>query len=211
MAQLIETRDRIRQEAKNLFMKYGIRSVSMDDIAVGLGMSKKTIYQWYKDKDELVDAIVDDDIRDIQQDCAVCEQDASNAIEEVFFTMDRIVSHMRNMNPTILYDLHKFHFQSFRKFMDHKNNYLMDVVSRNLRRGMAEGLYREDLDVPVLARYRLESMMITFNQDVFPATTFNLVDVSTAMLENFLFGLVSRKGYDLALQYQQERIKSKQK
>lgn len=211
MAQVLETRDRIRQEAKNLFMKYGIRSVSMDDIAVGLGMSKKTIYQWYKDKDELVDAIVDDDIRDIQQDCDVSERKASNAIEEVFFTMDMIVSHMRNMNPTILYDLHKFHFQSFRKFMDHKNNYLMEVVSRNLRRGMAEGLYREDLDVPVLARYRLESMMITFNQDVFPATVFNLVDVSTAMLENFLFGLVSRKGYDLALQYQQERNKSKQK
>jgi AcrR family transcriptional regulator len=211
MAQVLETRDRIRQQAKNLFMKYGIRSVSMDDIAVGLGMSKKTIYQWYKDKDELVDAIVEDDIRDIQQDCQVCEQDASNAIEEVFFTMDRIVTHMRNMNPTILYDLHKFHFQSFRKFMDHKNNYLMEVVSRNLRRGIAEGLYREDLNVTVLARYRLESMMITFNQDVFPATVFNLVDVSTAMLENFLFGLVSRKGYDLALQYQQERNKSKQK
>ena len=69
MENVLDTRDRIREQAKNLFMKYGIRSVSMDDIAVGLGISKKTIYQWYKDKDELVDAIIGDDIEDIKKDC----------------------------------------------------------------------------------------------------------------------------------------------
>ena len=68
MENVVDTRNRIREQAKNLFMKYGIRSVSMDDIAVGLGISKKTIYQWYKDKDELVDAIIGDDIEDIKKD-----------------------------------------------------------------------------------------------------------------------------------------------
>ncbi len=193
-------------------MKYGIRSVSMDDIAVGLGISKKTIYQWYKDKDALVDEIINDDINDIKKDCQVCEENAANAVEEVFFTMDRLISHMQSMNPNILYDLHKFHFASFKRFMDHKNIYLLEVVSKNLRRGIAEGLYREGLNVAVLSRYRLESMLIAFNQDVYPNTEFNLVEVSTSMLENFLFGLVSPRGYDLALQYQQDRInKSKQK
>jgi TetR/AcrR family transcriptional regulator, cholesterol catabolism regulator len=212
MENVVDTRDRIREQAKNLFMKYGIRSVSMDDIAVGLGISKKTIYQWYKDKDELVDAIIGDDIEDIKKDCYECEVQATNAVEEVFLTMDRIVIHMQSMNPNILYDLHKFHFQSFKRFMDHKNIYLMEVVSKNLRRGMEEGLYKADLNVTVLAKYRLESMMVMFNQDVFPATEFNLVEVSKVLLENFLFGLVSPKGYDLAVQYQQERIiKSKQK
>jgi len=212
MENVVDTRNRIREQAKNLFMKYGIRSVSMDDIAVGLGISKKTIYQWYKDKDELVDAIIGDDIEDIKKDCYECEIHASNAVEEVFLTMDRIVIHMQSMNPNILYDLHKFHFQSFKRFMDHKNIYLMEVVSKNLRRGIGEGLYKADLNVTILAKYRLESMMVMFNQDVFPATEFNLVEVSKVLLENFLFGLVSPKGYDLAVQYQQERIiKSKQK
>lgn len=212
MEHTVDTRDRIREQAKNLFMKYGIRSVSMDDIAVGLGISKKTIYQWYKDKDALVDEIINDDINDIKKDCQVCEENAANAVEEVFFTMDRLISHMQSMNPNILYDLHKFHFASFKRFMDHKNIYLLEVVSKNLRRGIAEGLYREGLNVAVLSRYRLESMLIAFNQDVYPNTEFNLVEVSTSMLENFLFGLVSPRGYDLALQYQQDRInKSKQK
>jgi AcrR family transcriptional regulator len=212
MEQIIDTKTRIQEQAKNLFMNYGIRSVSMDDIAVGLGMSKKTIYQWFKDKDELVDAIVEDDIRDIQRDCQVCLEESANAIEEIFLTIDRMIVHMRNMNPTILYDLHKFHFQSFRKFTDHKNRYLKQVVATNLRRGMAEGLYRENINVEILSRYRLESMMMPFNQDIFPATEFNMFDITMALIENFLFGVVSLKGYGLIEQYQEQRIlKSKQK
>lgn len=212
MEQIVDTKGRIREQAKNLFMKYGIRSVSMDDIAVGLGMSKKTIYQWFKDKDELVDAIVEDDIKDIQRDCQVCLEESDNAIEEIFLTIDRMIVHMRNMNPTILYDLHKFHFQSFKKFTDHKNRYLKEVVASNLRRGMAEGLYRENINVEILSRYRLESMMIPFNQDVFPATEFNILDITMALIENFLYGVVSHKGYEFIEQYQKDRNnKSKQK
>jgi AcrR family transcriptional regulator len=212
MEQNLDTKDRIREQAKNLFMKYGIRSVSMDDIAVGLGISKKTIYQWFKDKDELVDAIVDDDINDIQRDCQQCIQESDNAIQEVFLNIDTMIVHLRNMNPTILYDLHKFHFQSFRKFMDHKNTYLREIISGNLERGIREGLYREDLNVAVLSRYRLEAMMIAFNQDVFPATEYNLVDVTMALIENFLYGLVTPEGYQLIHTIKKERNnKSKQK
>jgi TetR/AcrR family transcriptional regulator, cholesterol catabolism regulator len=212
MEQIIDTKTRIQEQAKNLFMKYGIRSVSMDDIAVGLGMSKKTIYQWFKDKDELVDVIVEDDIKRIRQDCLHSRDNSANAIEEVFLTMDRLIVHMQNMNPTILYDLHKFHFQSFRKFMEHKNKYLKEVVASNLRRGMDEGLYRGNLDVEVLSRYRLESMLIPFNPDIFPSPEFNVIQVTMLLIENFLFGVVSLKGYGLIEQYQEQRIlKSKQK
>lgn len=207
-----ETKDRIRDQAKGLFRKYGIRSVSMDDIAVGLGISKKTIYQWFRDKDELVDEIVEDDIMRIRQDCLHSRDNSANAIEEVFLTIDRLIVHMQNMNPTILYDLQKFHFQSFRKFMEHKNKYLKEVVASNLRRGMGEGLYRGDLDVEVLSRYRLESMLIPFNPDIFPSPDFNVIQVTMLLIENFLFGVVSLKGYGLVEQYQQERTnKSKQK
>jgi len=212
MEQIIDTKARIQEQAKNLFMKYGIRSVSMDDIAVGLGISKKTIYQWFRDKDELVDEIVEDDIKRIRQDCLYSRDNSSNAIEEVFLTMDRLLVHMQNMNPTILYDLRKFHFESFRKFMEHKNKNLKEVVASNLRRGMTEGLYRGDLDVEILSRYRLEAMLIPFDPDIFPSPQFNVIQVTMRLIENFLFGVVSREGYGFIEQYQQERTnKSKQK
>jgi AcrR family transcriptional regulator len=212
MEQTIDTRDRIREQARNLFLRYGIRSVSMDDIAVGIGMSKKTIYQWFKDKDELVDAMIMDEISQMQTETKNCFVHSKDAVEEIFLTMDQMLDHMRNINPTIMYDLHKFHFQSFKKFTDHKNTYLLEVISKNLERGIKEGLYRSGLDVDVLSRFRLESMMIPFNMDVFPASKYNLVEVTTTLIEHFVFGIVTQEGYSLILTYQQERKnKSKQK
>jgi AcrR family transcriptional regulator len=206
------TKDRIREQAKNLFFKYGIRSVSMDDLSAGLGISKKTIYQWFKDKDELVQAIIDQENQGMQADCEQCLNDSKDAIEEIFLTLDRMILHLKNMNPMVVYDLQKFHFQSFKSFSDYKNKYLLKVITNNLERGIAEGLYRDGLNIAILSRYRLEAMMIAFNQEVFPAPEFNLIEVTMTLIENFLYGVVTPKGYDLIVQYQNERnTKSKQK
>lgn len=205
MDQLVATRNRIREQAKQLFFKYGIRSVSMDDIAVGLGMSKKTIYQYFSDKDELVEAIVEDDIQETRVDCQECFVQSANAVEEIFLTLDRMLEHLGQLNPTILYDLHKFHFQSFKKFQEHKNSFLLEIIRKNLERGKAEGLYREDINVEILSRFRLESMMIAFNMEIFPQTKYSIVDVTMAIIENFTFGVVTPKGYELVMKYKQER------
>jgi TetR/AcrR family transcriptional regulator, cholesterol catabolism regulator len=205
----VETHNRIQDQAKILFMRYGIRSVSMDDIAGGLGMSKKTIYQFFADKDELVDAIIEADIRDMRVDCDYCFTGSMNAIDEVFLTMDRMLEHLRNLNPTLLYDLQKFHFKSYRKFLQHKNSYLLEIISKNLERGKEEELYRSDIDVEILSRFRLESMMAAFNQEAFPSDKYNLADVTLVIMEHFVFGLTTLKGHKLVLQYQQERTKKK--
>jgi TetR/AcrR family transcriptional regulator, cholesterol catabolism regulator len=205
MDQVVDTRNRIREQAKQLYFKYGIRSVSMDDIAVGLGMSKKTIYQYFADKDELVDAIVEDDIKETRSDCQECYVQSHNAVEEIFLTLDRMLEHLGQLNPTILYDLHKFHFQSFRKFQEHKNSFLLEIIRKNLERGKEEGLYREDINVDILSRFRLESMMIAFNMEIFPQTKYSIVDVTMAIIENFTFGVVTPKGYELVMKYKQER------
>jgi TetR/AcrR family transcriptional regulator, cholesterol catabolism regulator len=205
MDPLVETRNRIREQAKQLYFKYGIRSVSMDDIAVGLGMSKKTIYQYFADKDELVNAIVDDDIRDTRVDCQECFVNSANAVEEIFLTLDRMLEHLGQMNPTILYDLFKFHFQSFKKFQEHKNKFLLETIRTNLERGVREGLYRPDINIDILSRFRLESMMLAFNMEVFPQTKYSIVEVTMTIIENFMFGVVTTKGYELIMQYKQER------
>jgi AcrR family transcriptional regulator len=204
----MEIRDRILEKATELFMRYGIRSVSMDDIAAQLGISKKTIYQSFADKDELVDAIVDGDIQRMQGECDRCQQQSRNAIEEIFLTMDMIQGHLQNMNPMLLYDLQKFHFRSYEKFKAHKNSYLLDIIRQNLEKGIAEGLYRENLHTDILSRLRLESLMIPFNMDHFPPGKYNLVEVTQIILEHFLFGLASEKGYQMILKYQKEQFKT---
>lgn len=200
-----EVRDRIRDEAGQMFMRYGIRSVSMDDISVALGMSKKTLYMHYKDKDDLVDAIIVQHNCQIKEDCLSCKEKARNAVEEVLLTMDRITEHLGTVHPSLMYDLHKFHFQSFQKFQEIRNDFLFKVTRDNMERGIQEGLYRDDINVDLLSKYRLESMMIAFNIEQFPVGKYNLLDVTRAILEHWIYGLVTPKGYELIYQYKKQR------
>jgi AcrR family transcriptional regulator len=202
----MDIKERIINQAKSLFMKLGIRSVSMDDICSQLGISKKTIYQHFKDKDELVDIVLQEEITFMQHETLGCCSTSIDAVDEIFKTMQLITKQMGNMNPVVLVDLHKYHFTSFQQFMQHKNTFLLDIISKNLKRGIEEGYYRQDLQVEILARYRLESMILAFNMDIFPTSRYNLAEVSIAIIENFLYGLATEKGFKLIEAYKQKSI-----
>lgn len=206
----MEPKERIIKEARGLFFRLGIRSVTMDDIAAQVGMSKKTLYQHFADKDELVDNLVDGEIFIMQEETLSCINNSSNAIEEIFISMEMANKHFTKMNPMVLFDLHKFHFKSFQKFMEHKNTFLIQVITDNLKRGIEEGLYRKDTRVDIMAKYRLQMLMLPFDMEAFPPMEYNLIDVSNAMIENFLYGLATEKGYHLIEQYKLERIKNEQ-
>ena len=204
----MEMKERISQKANDLFRRYGFKSITMDEIATQLGASKKTIYQYFSDKDELVQAVVKQTIDYAQQTCDNNRLNSKDAVHELFQAMDFVQQIFSGMNPAMMYDLEKFHPLSYRIFLDHKNKYLYEMIRANLKRGIAEELYRPEINIDIIARFRLEAMMIAFNQDVYPASKFNLIDLHTAIIEHFLFGVASLKGYKLILKYQQERQKS---
>jgi len=201
----MEAKERILVKAEELFMQYGIRSVSMDDIANNLGMSKKTLYQYYADKDELVDAVVEGHINHIQCDCIDCRKDAKDAIHEIFITMERILEEIGNMNPMLLYDLEKFHFKSYRRFRDHKDKFLAQVIKENIEWGIKEELYRPEINVDIMCKFRIESMMIPFNVALFPPGKYNLGQLSQEIIEHFVYGLATIKGHKLIQKYNQQR------
>jgi AcrR family transcriptional regulator len=178
----------------------------MDEIATQLGMSKKTIYQYYTDKDQLVDAVAVEEIQ-FSQDCCMRDTAASeNAIEEIFKVMEFVEVMFRNMNPTMLHDLEKYHPGGYRKFLEHKNKFLYEMVKTNIERGIKEELYRPEIDVEIMAHFRLESMMLAFNPELFPTSKFNFVKLQQEILEHFLYGLATLKGYKLILKYKQQRL-----
>jgi AcrR family transcriptional regulator len=201
----MEAKERIQAKAEELFMQYGIRSISMDDIAAQLGMSKKTLYQYFDDKDKLVDAVVEAELCTGQDNCTLCRQQSKDAVEEIIITMDQIAEQFRNMNPVVLYDLEKFHPVSYRKFLKHKNEFLLDVIRKNMERGIEEELFRPEINVDVMSRFRLESMMIAFNIMVFPPRRYKLVDVTQEIIEHYLYGLATLKGHKLILKYKQDK------
>jgi TetR/AcrR family transcriptional regulator, cholesterol catabolism regulator len=204
---VMEPKERIRKKANDLVMQYGIRSVSMDDIAAALGMSKKTIYQFYADKDELIDAVVDDELRQTELDCLFSKNNAGDAVEEMFMTMEQIHDQFQNMNPMVLYDLQKFHPASFENFLKHKNEFLFKVIKQNIERGVREELYRPEINIDVISKYRLEAMLIPFNIAVYPPSKYSLAAVTQETIELFLYGLASLKGHKLILKYKKDFLK----
>ena len=203
----IDNSTRIRQQAHALFMQYGLRSVSMDDIANSMGMSKKTIYQYFTDKDQLVDEVVSLKINQNQLICDCDRSRAENAIHEIFLAMDLVTQMFRSMNPSLLFDMQKYYPKAFGKFLEHKNNYLYNVIKTNLHTGIKEELYRPDLKIDVLSRFRVESIVLPFNPEFHTKVKSDMAEIQEELTLHFLFGLVTQKGYKVALKYQQERIK----
>ena len=207
MTELFDTSARIRQKADELFMQYGLRSVSMDDIANGLGISKKTIYQYYADKDELVNAVLGNIIKNNQATCELDCNCAQNAVHEIFLAIDLVKELFRSMNPSLLFDMQKYYPGAYKMFSDHKNDFLYGMIRQNLLRGIREELYRDNLDVEVLARFRVESIVLPFMPDFHTKVNISLAEIEEELTIHFLYGLVSQKGYKLILKYQEERKK----
>src|SRR5215217_3856307 len=101
----MEPKERILVKAHELFNRYGIRSVSMDDIAAQLGMSKKTLYQYYVDKDELVNEVFEEIFAKKKIQCLECSDRGDNVIHEVFLSFDMVQEMLSTMNPAVLFDM----------------------------------------------------------------------------------------------------------
>ena len=204
----MEPKERILVKAEELFLQFGIRSVSMDDISNHLGMSKKTLYQYYADKDELVDAVINDYIGGMETECLHCRANAKDAVHEIFLTMDHLSQELHNMNPMLLNDLEKFHFRSYQRFRQYKDKFLAELIRKNIETGISEELYRSDLNVDVMCKLRLESLMIPFNVTVFPPGKYNLADLSNELLLHYIYGLATIRGHKLIQKYNQQRQKN---
>jgi hypothetical protein len=125
----------------------------------------------------------------------------------VFKAIDMVQAMFRNMNPSLLYDLQKYHPKAFNRFLKHKNDYLYSIVRSNLERGIAEELFRSDINVELLSRFRVESITMFFNPEFLGKQKFNFAEVQQKIMEHFLFGVASLKGHKLILKYQQQREK----
>lgn len=198
------TAERIVGKAYELFMRFGIRSVSMDEIANQLGMSKKTIYQYYADKDELVEDAIEIVLNINRNDCKTQQAESANAIHEVFLSIDTVKQILSKMNPAVIFDLEKYHTGAFNKYNDHKNKFLFDVIVTNINRGKQEGIYRKDINTNLIARFRLASMFLIFNPEIFPGEQFNLPQLIAETTDNFLYGIASEEGRLMIEHYKQQ-------
>jgi AcrR family transcriptional regulator len=201
----METQIRILTKSHELFMLYGIRSVSMDEIANHLGMSKKTIYQYFKDKDALVEGVINIEIEMHQDEFSKYAAISDNAIHEIFLTLDTVEEMLKHMNPSVMFDLQKYHSTAFEKFRTHKNTFFYEIIKANIERGKQQGLFRADIDIDVLTRYRLANMLLMFDFEHFPSNKFTPIQIISETTDNFLHGMSTQAGLKVIEVYKQER------
>lgn len=192
---------KILLKARDLMLQSGLRQVTMDDLAHQLGISKKTIYQYYKDKVDLVKAVVNLELKDHELTCKDCKSKAENAIHEMFLLMENMKAMTQTMNPNSMMELEKHFSDAFDMIKNHKDEFLFSLIKQNLMKGIEEGCYRKDLDIDIISKFRLETVFIPFNLRLFPLNKFNSIEVHTQLMEHFVYGLMTVKGHELMDQY----------
>lgn len=199
----MEVKDKILTEAFRLFCSKGIKSVSMDDIAEQLAMSKKTLYKWFENKDELVNAVIGNYLETNQCGCNAITEDAKDAVDELLTIVEYNRRIFSELHPSVFFDLQKFYPKAWSLFNEFKLDFILTKVKANICRGIKEGLFRSDLNVEVMARLRLAQIEIVFNHDIFPPGKFNVPQVQMDCLEHFLLGIATLKGHKLLNKYKQ--------
>lgn len=199
-----DIRSHILLQADVLFTQYGIKSITMDDIAKQLGMSKKTIYQHFNDKHDLVLELMRSKMEEHKVLIEECCKTADNAIHELFFGLGTLEEMLSKTNPTMFYDLQKFFPEAWAHFKDFREQVLLTIVKNNLNRGIEEQLFRPDIDIEVLSRMRLEAIEMNFNPTIFPTQKFSIARVARVLTLHFIYGLCTPKGFELAKKYEQK-------
>jgi AcrR family transcriptional regulator len=197
----MDIKERILSRSSALFLQNGIKSVSMDDIATDLGISKKTLYKWFANKDELVYAVVDSRLCETQSQCIAVSAPALDAIDEMLRLSRWADEQFTGIHPSIFHDMRKFYPTAWQVFKGHKNTFILQRIEDNLRRGVAEGLFHPDLDVEVLARYNLAHIDLVFDTELFPANRFSPQRVNHVLDEHFLLGIVTPRGLQRMQEY----------
>jgi AcrR family transcriptional regulator len=188
---------RILDETTKVFWKLGIKSVTMDDVATRLGISKKTLYQYVTDKNDLVDKI----LKHVST-CYKCDIDAvrarekQNAIDELYAVTTTVAGHIQDIHPSIHFDLEKYHPEAFRNMVTNKRKEILGCMTENMTRGIAEGLYREDLNIPMIATIYIARFEMVFDGQLFPPERFSFKDLHWEIFRYHVRGIASKKGLE---------------
>ncbi|MBN9482890.1 MAG: hypothetical protein BGO70_08435 [Bacteroidetes bacterium 43-93] len=190
-----------------LFRQYGFKTITMDDIARRAGISKKTLYQHFANKSEVVSESVSWFQNNVTESCLGIMNTAENAIEGMVKLMSMFDEVLSNMNPHSMLELERYYPDAFKVF---KNNMLekdIQCIKDNIVWGMEEGLYREGLNADFMARYRMEMSMLVLHPNLMVNNRNDMRYVMHEVSDHFLHGIMTPKGEKLYQKYKEKYLK----
>ena len=185
----------ILSESLRLFKKNGIRSVTMDDVSKELGMSKKTIYQHFANKTELVEKVLN---LMLERESTVCVSEEEiakmNAIDILLAVSRNVSKQMKDLNPINAFELQKYYPAIFREFVIKKRDHVFETVKQNFAQGISEGIYRNDLDIDLVARLYIQKLIDVHDPEFLSSVNFGFEKVFQVMFDNHIRGIANAEG-----------------
>lgn len=188
-------KERILETALRLFSTYGIKSITMQDIARECGISKKTVYEHFSDKTDLVDAVVAFMTGTHCHKLEECTSSGRDAIEELVLSLRQIELQVKSINPVLLFELEKYHPSAWKVIQEFKDRFVRKSIRENLERGIREGLFRSNMNIDIITHLRLMQIESAYNPRYFPAAQFDLHEVMVQVTLHYIHGVATPEGH----------------
>ncbi len=184
----------ILKNVGKLYLRFGIKSVTMDDVASEFGISKKTLYQYFKDKADLVSQVVNYYVENPVFD--LNSSDGRNAIDNYFCLREHISKVLKYFNNSIEFDLKKFYPRLYQKVHRMKRQRIFDSTVLSINDGIKTGHFRKDLDPELIAKLQVGRLLYTLNpeNEVFTETEVASIELFDKVMEYHMHAICTEKG-----------------
>lgn len=189
-----------------MFLRYGIRSITMDDIARELGVSKKTLYQDFEDKNDMINKVTELDIIHTREFLEEVRRNNLNAIEEIFLVNGRIHQDRSRYNPSFYYDLKKSHSAAYRNWLSEKRKIMFDLMVSNLRKGKREGIYRSEIHEETIVKLYMTRIEMIESSDIIDSLQALSPDFIQEIFIYHLHGICNEKGLKTLSEFKKKLI-----
>ena len=187
-------------------MRYGIKSITMDDVAREMGISKKTLYQHVKNKTDLIERIIHQHIHEEKECLNEMPAKAHDAIEQVLMIAQYVVKVLRSMRPTTMFDLKKYYRSCWNMMEEFQQEYMYEMIRSNIEQGVKEGLYRDNMDADIIAKLYVGKTNLLTDEKLFPMREYDRDRLFSEYIQYHLRGIVSDKGMKQLKTYQPDYL-----
>lgn len=199
-----EKKQFILEKVGEMYLKFGIRAVTMDDVAAEFGMSKKTLYQFFNDKKDLVEQVIDFYVDKSTLDFSC--NGSSNAIDKVMAMRTHVAQILKQFNNTLEFDLKRSYPQLYQKVHVIKRKRIYEYTVKNISQGIEQGLFRAELAPEFIARLQVGRMLYTLNPDneIFDLSEMASINLFDKVMDYHMHAVCTTKG----LNYYKEQLKN---
>lgn len=182
-------------------MRYGIKSITMDDLSRELGISKKTLYQYIDNKNDLINELFKCRLDEEKVMMEGFQKAATDAIDEILQLARYIIRKLRQLSPTVVYDLQKYYRTTWKEMEALHQKHVYQMIKDNLERGMEQGIYRSEINPDIVAKLYVGKTSLVADEDLFPLRDYDISELFREYMLYHIHGIANEKGKKLLSQH----------